>query len=248
MRRKAEAKAPSTKYFRAASWLSRRRWRAMAAMMYSGSETSSSMTNRAMRLLDSGKSIMPPRLNSVSGKTSVPVHPACRDSASSALPGRSAACAAKAPSSAVVRSAMTRTASRPMTSMTPWAATPKGSSSNPAVSEAPTPASTARQRTTTPAPAPRIARTARPGWRTGRARRGTRASRRTPRTAAPRMTATGVRPAHRMVGAVKLTWHSLRRRRGRAVRRRRSHRRSPSWRPARRRRRGRSRGGPARGR
>ena len=66
-----------------------------------------------------GKSIMPARENSMSGKTSVAVQPRWRDSVSSALPGRSAACAAKAPSPAVVRSAMISTASRPMRSTMP---------------------------------------------------------------------------------------------------------------------------------
>ena len=131
MRRKAEAKAPRTKYFMAASWLSRRRWRAMAAMTYSGRETSSSMTNSEMRSLTTGKSIMPARENSVRGKTSVATHPAWMDSLSSALPGRSAACAAKAESPSSVRSEMTRMDSRPMMSRTPWAAMPKLSSLKP---------------------------------------------------------------------------------------------------------------------
>ena len=114
--------------------------------MYSGREMSSSMTKSVMKSLAIGKSIMPPSEKSMSGKTSVPIQPAWRDSASSALPGRSAAWAAKAPSPALVRSAMTRMASRPMTSMTPWAATPKGSSLKPGVSALPEPSRTASQR------------------------------------------------------------------------------------------------------
>ena len=44
-------------------------------MMYSGSEISSSTTNRAMKSLTIGKSIMPASENIVSGKTSVVVQP-----------------------------------------------------------------------------------------------------------------------------------------------------------------------------
>ena len=175
-------------------------------MMYSGREMSSSMTKSVMKSLAIGKSIMPPSEKSMSGKPSVPIQPAWRDSASSALPGRSAAWAAKAPSPALVRSAMTRMASRPMTSMTPWAATPKGSSLKPGVSALPEPSRTASQRAARATADPTMASTPRPVWQARRALRGTKASRRMPRTAAPRMTMTGESPAQEMVGAVTLTW------------------------------------------
>ena len=187
-------------------------------MMYSGSETSSSTTNSEMKPAAIGKSIMPARENSMSGKTSVVVHPWSRDSLSSALPGRSAAWAAKEPSPAVVRSAMTSTDSRPMTSMMPWADTLKGSSLKPVTSTRPTacgsatpvcePAACAHtcvQRVVTATPEPRTASTARQLCTPGRAARGAKASTRTPSTPAPRMMRTGVSPAHSMVGAVKLT-------------------------------------------
>ena len=187
-------------------------------MMYSGSETSSSTTNRAMKLLTMGKSIMPARENSMSGKTSVAVQPWWRDSVSSALPGRSAAWAAKAPSPAVVRSAMTSTDSSPMTSIMPCAATAKGSSLIPEASTRPdgetwpVPGSCGRtcsQRSTKATPEPRMASTDRPACTGSRPPRGTKASKRTPSTPAPRMMRTGARPAHSIVGTVKLTCWSL---------------------------------------
>ena len=228
MRRKAEAKAPSTKYFSAASWLRSRRWRAVAARMYSGREIISRMTNSVMRSLLAPKSIMPPSENRVRGKISVVVHPARMDSLSSALPGRSAAWAAKAPSPTEVRSAITRTASSPMTRRIPWAAMEKGSSVRPADMRAPgrkplgswnwgtaaaaAPAAlTSPQRRNRETPEARMARKLSVDWMARRAGRAMKASTRTPRTPAPRMMRTGVRASQLTIGAVAegLTWCSL---------------------------------------
>ena len=211
----AEAKAPRTRYFRAASWLSRRRWRAVAARTYRGRETISRVTKRLMRSPTAGKSIMPARQKSARGKTSVVVHPARVDSDSSALPGRSAAWAAKAPSPTVVRSAMTSSARKPMTSRTPWATTDRPSSTSPrpegrtAARPVRSGSRRATQRTARTTPEARSASRLRTVWVTWRARRGTKASTRTPNRPAPRIMRTGPRPAQLMTGAVKLTGGSL---------------------------------------
>ena len=64
---KPEEKAPSRKYFIAASWLSSRRRRARPHSRYSGSESTSSATNMVSRSPDAGKSIIPPIANSSRG-------------------------------------------------------------------------------------------------------------------------------------------------------------------------------------
>ncbi len=71
----AEANAPSRKYFSDASWLSSRRRLARPVSRYSGSENTSSATNKVSRSPAAGKIIMPPRASSTSGKTSVWVSP-----------------------------------------------------------------------------------------------------------------------------------------------------------------------------
>ena len=93
-RKKAEEKAPSRKYFMAASCESSRRRRASPHSRYSGSDSTSSATNMVSRSFEAGNSSIPPTANSVSGKISVCMIPAARPSRSSGLPGGAAACAA----------------------------------------------------------------------------------------------------------------------------------------------------------
>jgi hypothetical protein len=93
-KKKAEEKAPSRKYFIAASCESSRRRRASPHSRYSGSDSTSSATNIVSRSFAAGNSSIPPIANSVSGKISVWKIPATRPSRSSALPGVAAACAA----------------------------------------------------------------------------------------------------------------------------------------------------------
>jgi hypothetical protein len=66
-RKNADEKAPSRKYFSAASWDSSRRRRASPHSRYSGSEKTSSATNSVSRSPAAGNSIIPPTENSVSG-------------------------------------------------------------------------------------------------------------------------------------------------------------------------------------
>ena len=116
-RKKADENAPSRKYFRPASWLSRRRRRAIALSRYSGSDMTSRATNIVSRSLAARKTIMPPRENSASGNTSECSSRAAVASSSCTLPGTDAAAAenteAPLPSR---RSANTESASAPNTS------------------------------------------------------------------------------------------------------------------------------------
>ena len=90
-RKKAEEKAPSRKYFMAASCESSRRRLASPHSRYSGSDSTSSATNIVSRSFAAGNSSIPPIANSVSGKISVCTNPAPRASRSSWLPGVAAA-------------------------------------------------------------------------------------------------------------------------------------------------------------
>ncbi len=67
MRKIADANEPSRKYLSDASWLSRRRCRAMPTRTYSGSESTSSPMNIVMRSPAAGRTIMPPTANRNSG-------------------------------------------------------------------------------------------------------------------------------------------------------------------------------------
>ncbi len=119
-RKNADEKAPSRKYFSAASWDSSRRRRAMPHIRYSGSENTSSATNMVIRSDEAGNTIMPPRANRASGKTSVCSSRAADASASARLPGTVAADAANVLTPPLSwRSANTRIATRPNTSRAP---------------------------------------------------------------------------------------------------------------------------------
>ena len=75
-RKNAEEKAPSRKYFMAASCESSRRRLASPHSRYSGSDSTSSATNMVSRSFAAGNSIIPPTANIVSGKISVCMIPA----------------------------------------------------------------------------------------------------------------------------------------------------------------------------
>ena len=116
-RKNAEEKAPSRKYFMAASCERRRRRRARPHSRYSGSDSTSSATNMVSRSFEAGKSIIPPTANSVSGKISVCMMPAARPSRSSWLPGVAAATAANG---LWLVSPMSSTLTKASTRMVPW--------------------------------------------------------------------------------------------------------------------------------
>jgi hypothetical protein len=116
-RKNAEEKAPSRKYFIAASCESRRRRLASPHSRYSGSDSTSSATNMVSRSLAAGNSSIPPIANMVSGKISVCMIPAPRASRSSALPGVAAACAANG---LLLESPMSSTLAKASTRIVPW--------------------------------------------------------------------------------------------------------------------------------
>ena len=118
-RKNADEKAPSRKYFIAASWESRRRRRARPHSRYSGSDRTSSATNIVSRSFAAGNSSIPATANMVSGYTSVWVTPASSASRSSALPGTAAACATNALTS-WDDSASSRTLTKARTRIVPW--------------------------------------------------------------------------------------------------------------------------------
>ena len=116
-RKKAEEKAPSRKYFMAASCESRRRRRASPHSRYSGSDSTSSATNMVSRSFAAGNSSIPPTANSVSGKISVCMIPATRPSRSSGLPGGAAAWATNG---LLLVSPMSSTLTKARTRIVPW--------------------------------------------------------------------------------------------------------------------------------
>jgi hypothetical protein len=191
-RKNAEEKAPSRKYFSAASCDSSRRRRARPDIRYSGSDRTSNATNIVSRSCDAGNSSIPPMENSSSGKTSDCTSPARSACSSAGEPGTAEACAVNAPVDSTLRSAMVRIASTLSTRIVPWrnrvtpSTTTAPATSPPAVAS---PAvrtcvcSTASQ-TTAASPASTATR-AIPTCRPNRAPRGTNASTSTASRAAP---------------------------------------------------------------
>ena len=93
----AEEKAPSRKYFSAASCDSSLRRRARPASRYSGSERISSATNMTSRVFDAANSIMPATANDISGYASVWVSELVCCARAPRLPGTIAARATSDP-------------------------------------------------------------------------------------------------------------------------------------------------------
>ena len=232
MRKKAEEKAPRRKYFIAASCESARRRRAVAHRTYSGSESTSKAMKSVSRSPADVKASMPPTAKRASGKTSVCSRPAAVASRSSREPGCVAAEAAKEPSRETVRSAITKSATSAQTRMTVWKTSAGASSTKVPISggvplpaaletsedeppatatkRGPAPRTWTRRHTTAPS-APATAAKDRTICTPRRADRGRKASNRTPTTAEPRTTRSGVRAAHAIAGVV--TSCSLRHRR-----------------------------------
>ena len=180
------------------------------------------------------KASMPPTANRPSGKISVCSYPASVASRSSSDPGSVAAEAANDPSPVFVRSAKTRNASREHTRMNAWKAragrsscrvpTPAGLSPASLTADFGPSSRTAVHRHTTAASAPASAASDSVAWTGLLARRGTKASTSTPKTAVPKTMRMGVSAAHSIVGVVtsrSLQWRLLRTARPPASRRRR---------------------------
>ena len=199
--RKPEDSAPSMKYFRAASWLSRRRRRAMPHSRYSGSDRISSATNSVSRSLAEANISMPNRAKSSRGKISVCSRRRRSASRSRGDPGTVAADDANADCPLpTARSA--KSATPPMPKISSKVQKKYAGLSIVIDPMAATVGSALIQFVMVSASAATMESIARNTCTTYRLRRGTTASTRTPTAAPPSSTNRGESRSHSMVGAV----------------------------------------------